>query len=130
MSENPSVLDILLRGDLPDMRKSLPEKTVKVCRLSESAGREVCFVLRGLTYDEVRRVQGKNREEQAVYGVLLGCKSPSWRDERLLDKSRGIVTPVDAIKARLMSGEIDDLYLEIQRLTGYLYRTIEDVKNG
>lgn len=65
-----------------------------------------------------------------VEHVLYGCVSPNWKDQRLLDKEKGIVTPVDAIKARLLSGEIDDLYLEVQKLCGYLRRTISDVKNA
>ena len=124
------VLDVLLRPDLPDVRKALPEKKVEVSRLSSLAGAPVIFTLRGLTYDQVRQIQDKPREEQAVYGVLYGCVSPRWRDPKLLDKEKGIVTPVDAIKARLLSGEIDDLYLEIQKLCGYLRRTIADVKNA
>ena len=124
------VLDVLLRPELPDVRKALPEKQVEVSRLSELAGEPVIFKLRGLSYDQVRKIQDKPREEQAVYGVLYGCASPSWKDPRLLDKEKGIVTPVDAIKARLLSGEIDDLYLEVQKLCGYLRRTIADVKNA
>lgn len=124
------VLDVLLRPDLPDVRKALPEKKVEVSRMSSLAGAPVIFTLRGLTYDQVRQIQDKPREEQAVYGVLYGCVSPRWKDPKLLDKEKGIVTPVDAIKARLLSGEIDDLYLEIQKLCGYLRRTIADVKNA
>lgn len=125
-----NVLDVLLRPELPDVRKALPEKRVEVRRLSELAGEPVVFTLRGLTYDQVRKIQDKPREEQAVYGVLYGCAAPSWKDPRLLDKERGIATPVDAIKARLLSGEIDELYVEIQKLCGYLQKTIADVKNG
>lgn len=36
----------------------------------------------------------------------------------------------NTIKARLLSGEIDELYMEIQKLCGYLRKTIADVKNG
>lgn len=131
MEENKlNVLDVLLRPDLPDVRKALPEKEVELPRLSQLAGGPVVFNLRGLTYDQVRRIQDKPREEQAVYGVLYGCVSPDWKDGRYLNKEKGIVTPVDAIKARLISGEIDDLYMEIQKLSGYLRRTINDVKNA
>ena len=65
-----------------------------------------------------------------MYGVLYGCVTPDWKDGRYLNKEKGIVTPVDAIKTRLISGEIDDLYMEIQKLSGYLRRTINDVKNA
>ena len=125
-----NVLDVLLRPDLPDVRKALPEKDVEVPRLSQIAGAPVIFKLRGLTYDQVRRIQDKPREEQAVYGVLYGCAIPNWKDGCYQSKEKGIATPVDAIKARLISGEIDELYMEIQKLSGYLRRTINDVKNA
>lgn len=128
--EKTSTLDILLRPDLPDMRRALPEKDVELPRLSDLAGAPAVFHLQGLTYDQVRKIQDKPRGDQAACGVLYGCVSPSWKDPRLLDMEKGIVTPVDAIKARLLSGEIDDLYIEIQKLSGYLRRTISDVKNA
>lgn len=128
--EKLSALDILLRPELPDVRKALPEKRVEVPRLSGLAGAPAVFNLRALSYDQVRRVQEKPTGEQAAWGVLYGCAEPNWRDQRLLDPERGIVTPVDAIKARLLSGEIDDLYIEIQKLSGYLRRTVTDIKNA
>lgn len=128
--EKLSVLDILLRPELPDVRKVLPEKRVEIPRLSGLAGGPAVFTLRALNYDQVRRVQEKPAGEQAAWGVLYGCAEPNWKDQRLLDPERGIVTPVDAIKARLLSGEIDDLYIEIQKLSGYLRRTVADIKNA
>ncbi len=38
-----SVLDLLLRPELPDVRKSLPEKKAEVKRLTELAGEPVVF---------------------------------------------------------------------------------------
>lgn len=127
---NVSVLDLLLKPELPDVRKTLPEKRVEVKRLSELAGEPVVFTLRGLSYNEIRQVQGKPREDQAVSGVLYGCKEPNWRDKRLLDPERKIAAPPDAIKARLTAGEIDELYIEIQKLCGYMRRTLAEVKNA
>ena len=124
-----STLDILLGADLPDMRKNLPEQQVEVPRLSRKAGKPVIFTLRALSYDKVREIQDRPRSEQALYGVLYGCVDPSWKDSRLMDHGKGIVTPPDAIKAKLASGEIDELYAQIQKLSGYLRRTLRDVKN-
>ena len=128
--KNVSVLDLLLRPELPDVRKALPEKRVEVKRLSEIAGEPVVFTLRGLAYNETRQIQDKPREDQAVSGVLYGCKDPDFRDKRLLDPEKGLVTPPDVIKARLTAGEIDELYIEIQKLSGYLRQTLADVKNA
>ena len=113
-----SVLDLLLRPELPDVRKTLPEKRVEVKRLSELAGEPVVFTLRALSYNETRQIQDKPREDQAVSGVLYACVDPDWRDKRLLSPEAGIITPLDAVKARLTAGEIDELYIEAQQLAG------------
>lgn len=125
-----SALDLLLRPELPDVRKVLPEKRVEVKRLSEIAGEPVVFTLRAMTYNETRQVQDKPREDQALSAVLYGCKDPDFRDKRLLDSEKSIATPLDVIKARLNPGEIDELYIEIQKLSGYLRRTLAEVKNA
>ena len=125
-----SVLDLLLRPELPDVRRELPEKRVEVKRLSRLAGEPVVFHLKALTYDQTRRVQDKPRGEQAVEMVLLGCTEPNWRAPGLLDPAKNIATPIDAIKAKLTAGEIDELAVEIQMLGGYIVRALEDVKNA
>ena len=125
-----SVLDLLLRPELPDVRRELPEKRVEVKRLSRLAGEPVVFRLKALTYDQTRRVQVKPRGEQAVEMVLLGCTEPNWRAPGLLDPAKNIATPIDAIKAKLTAGEIDELAVEIQMLGGYIVRALEDVKNA
>ena len=125
-----SVLDLLLRPELPDVRRELPEKRVEVKRLSRLAGEPVVFRLKALTYDQTRRVQDKPRGEQAVEMVLLGCTEPNLRAPGLLDPAKNIATPIDAIKAKLTAGEIDELAVEIQMLGGYIVRALEDVKNA
>lgn len=125
-----SVLDLLLQPELPDVRRELPEKRVEVKRLSRLAGEPVVFRLKALTYDQTRRVQDKPRGEQAVEMVLLGCTEPNWRAPGLLDPAKNIATPIDAIKAKLTAGEIDELAVEIQMLGGYIVRALEDVKNA
>ena len=125
-----SVLDLLLRPELPDVRRELPEKRVEVKRLSRLAGEPVVFRLKALTYDQTRRVQDKPRGEQAVEMVLLGCTEPNWRAPGLLDPAKNIATPIDAIKAKLTAGEIDELAVEIQMLGGYIVRALEDVQNA
>lgn len=125
-----SVLDLLLRPELPDVRRELLEKRVEVKRLSRLAGEPVVFRLKALTYDQTRRVQDKPRGEQAVEMVLLGCTEPNWRAPGLLDPAKNIATPIDAIKAKLTAGEIDELAVEIQMLGGYIVRALEDVKNA
>ncbi|BAK99210.1 hypothetical protein OBV_20120 [Oscillibacter valericigenes Sjm18-20] len=125
-----SVLELLLKPELPDVRKVLPEKEFKIDRLSELAGRDVIFRLRGLSYKQVRKTQEKSVDERSLDIVLEGCVEPDFHDKRLLCPDKGIATPLDAISARLTSGEIDELSVEIQKLSGYLRKTLSEVKNG
>ena len=73
-----SVLDLLLKPELPDVRKVLPEKQVKIDRLSEFAGQDVIFRLRGPTYKQVRETQEKPVDERALNIVLEGCVEPNF----------------------------------------------------
>lgn len=133
MSENlkdVSVLDLLLKPELPDVRKVLPEKEFKIDRLSELVGQDVIFRLRGLSYKQVRQTQDKPLDERALYIVLEGCVEPNFRKAQLLCPEKGIATSLDAISARLTAGEIDELSMEIQKLSGYLHKTLSEVKNG
>jgi len=125
-----SVLDLLLKPELPDVRKVLPEKKFKIDRLSNLAGQDVIFRLRGPTYKQVRETQEKPVDERALNIVLEGCVEPNFHDKRLLNPEKGIATPLDAIKARLTPGEIDELSMEIQKLSGYLRKTLSEVKNA
>ena len=132
MAENkvtPSVLDLLLRAELPDMRRILPQKQVEVPRLSQLAGSPVIFTVRGLTWREASEVQSRT-DGRLLHIVLTGCVEPDWRSGELLDASKGVATPLDAIEAKLLPGEIEDLAIEIQQLSGYLRRTVTDVKNA
>lgn len=69
-----SVLDLLLRPDLPDVRRELPEKRVEVKRLSCLAGEPVVFRLKALTYDQTRRVQDKPRGGTGGAGRFTGLR--------------------------------------------------------
>ena len=124
-----SVLDLLLRPDLPDVRRELPEKRVEVKRLSRLAGEPVVFRLKALTYDQTRRVQDKPRGEQAVEMVLLGCTEPNWRAPGLLDPAKNIATPIDAIKAKLTAGEIDELAVDEDMKQHLILKLLEELPN-
>jgi len=128
-NKTENVLDLLLRPEVQNVRKHLPEKRFMVKRLTELAGQDVIFTLRGLPYDKIRKAQ-KLEDDRALSIVLDGCAEPDFRDKRLLDESDGIVTPFDAIKAKLTAGEIDEISVQIQLLSGYLSGALDEVKNG
>ena len=52
-----SVLETLLGGTVPNVEKELPTAKYKVDRLSELAGHDVVFTLRGLPYGKTHDLQ-------------------------------------------------------------------------
>lgn len=121
-----NLLDLLLRPELPDVVKDLPEKRVEVNRLSKLAGEKVVFTLRGLPYGRVQELQRMDQEAE-VHILLAGCEA--LRDPGLTAKY-GVPTPAEAVKRLLLPGEIADLSREVERLCGYRMRTISEVKNA
>ena len=75
-----NLLDLLLRPELPDVVKDLPEKQVEVDRLSRLAGEKAVFTLRGLPYGRVQELQRMDQEVE-VHILLAGCET--LRDPKL-----------------------------------------------
>lgn len=121
-----NLLDLLLRPELPDVVKDLPEKQVEVDRLSELVGEKAVFTLRGLPYGRVQELQRMDQEAE-VHILLAGCET--LRDPKLQARY-GVPTPAEAVKRLLLPGEIADLSREVERLCGYRRRTISEVKNA
>ena len=119
-------LDLLLRADLPNMQRSLPERAFEVPRLSEAAGAPVQFTLKGLPYGRVQELREAETDSE-VRILLAGC--PELKDPALQEKF-DVATPAEAVKCLLLSGEIEDLSREVEKLCGYRRRTIREVKNG
>ena len=103
MSEKTSVLDLLLKPETPNVRKSLPTARY--------------------------RVKESMSEDLSVHIVLSGVVSPDLKDPALQAKFGG-ATPAETVKALLLPGEIEDLSRAVERLCGYRTATIEEVKNA
>lgn len=114
-------LDYLLKADI------LPSETkeFRIRRLSKG-GDEAVFTLKSLGYNRVAELK-KMENEVDIHLVLAGVVDPDLKDQRLLDKY-GSATPADLLKKLLSPGEIEDLSREVERLSGYRIRTIEEVK--
>lgn len=123
------MLDLLLRSDAPDVRRKLPEKQFEVIRLSEVAGVPVVFTLRALPYGTIQDIRQMPEDDQEAQIAVQGCMDPSFKSQELMDKYE-TVTPIDALRAMLLPGEIADIALEVERLSGYRRRTITEVKNA
>ena len=55
------LLDRLLRADLPDVRKKLPEKKFMVKRLSQELSGDAIFTLRAISYNKVQTILDMSR---------------------------------------------------------------------
>ena len=124
------LLDMLLSEDCPNVLRKPPEKQVEIVSLSQRLGKKAVFTIRALPYGRVQELRRMDNDSTNLHIVLNGCAEPDWRDERLLNKDAGILTPLDAIQSRLLSGEIAELALEIERLSGFRMSVVREVKNA
>lgn len=122
------ILKMLLDADAPNVAKNLPTKRFEVPRLSKAVGARVVFTLRALPYDRVQDIRAMKDTEQEVNILLGGCIDPDLKSSELQERYSA-PTPVDAVRSLLLPGEIADLAMEVERLSGYRRRTIEEVKN-
>lgn len=122
------VLDLLLRSDVPDVQAKLPTCRCKVNRLSELVGKDVVFTLQALPYGRVQDIRELSRDSEVAI-LLAGCVEPDLKNEELLKKF-GAPTPAELVKKMLLPGEVADLSMEVERLSGYRRTTIETLKNG
>ena len=108
--------------------QNLPEKKVKVKRLSEACGQDVVFALRALPYSRVAEIKGmSNTDDMPVQILLAGVTDPSLRDKGLMERYRA-ASPAELVKALLLPGEIEDLSREVEKLSGYRMDTLDEVK--
>jgi hypothetical protein len=126
-AEGASVLEQLLRPELPNVAKELPLKRVKIKRLSQLLKEDVVFTLQGLPYGRVQELS-RISEDAECHILLAGCVEPDLKSPALKEKFGG-ATPIDTMKAFLLPGEIADLSREVEKLCGYRMSTIERVKN-
>lgn len=118
-----NVIDLLLNLDPP----KLPEKDIKIKRLTKLCGADVMFKIRALPYSKVADVQKLGGEDMSVDIILAGVMSPDLKDKRLCEKYKA-VTPAELVKNMLLPGEIVDVSREIEKLSGFRSVTIEDIK--
>lgn len=117
-------LELLLKAS----PANLPEKEVKLKRLSKDCGGDVIFKLKALTYNRVAEIKDLHAgNDMEVHILLAGVISPNLKSEELKQKYNAI-TPVEMVKAMLLPGEIEDISREIEKLSGYRTATVEEVK--
>lgn len=124
-----SLLDKLLAADL----KNINEKETtffEVKRLSNKLGFKFDLKLQALSpkrYAEVQKqvvnVNKKGETEVNLFelqclALIDGVIEPSLKDKNLLEKFE-VVTPKELINKLFLSGEVVDIYNEINNLSGY-----------
>ncbi|MCL2045730.1 MAG: hypothetical protein FWG88_05035 [Oscillospiraceae bacterium] len=119
------VIDLLLNAQ----PAKLPEKEYKIKRLSEELGGDVVFTLRALPFSRVAEIRAVSEENQPIHIVLAGVVSPDLKTPALLERFDA-VTPAELISKMLLPGEIDDLALRVEQLSGYKTTVLEEVKKN
>ncbi len=118
-----NTLDLLLKSELPE----LPEKEVKLKRLSAAYGEPVIFKLKALSYNRANEITKMQPEDFNVHILMAGVVEPDLRDADLRGKYNA-ETPAELIKKLLLPGEIEELSREVEKLSGYRKLTIEEIK--
>lgn len=120
-----NTLDLLLKADIKGF--AVPTKEIKIKKLSERLQGDAIFKIKALSLDKIKELRETNSSEFNIHTVIEGVIEPSLKDKNLIDKF-GVITPVDLVKKILIAGEIDDIYNEISKLSGYNGSTIEEIK--
>jgi len=118
-------MDLLLNAS----PSKLPEKDYEIKRLTKELGSKVVFTLRALGYSRVLEIRRADDAEQNLKIVLAGTVLPDWKNQQLLDK-HGAPTPAELVKLLLLPGEIDELAIRIEKLSGYRTDVTAEVKKN
>lgn len=90
---------------------------------------ELFFTIRPLTYNQIADLREReNKRDAEVHTVLLGMVSPNLKDASL-QEALDVRTPIDAIKNILLAGEISELAMRIEQLSGFRKRMTEIVED-
>ena len=126
------VMDLLL-GLGP---KGMRTQKIKMRDLSKRAGTDVVFTVRELGYNEIKDIHrmegGRPDGDIAVAVVLAAVREPNLRAAELRERYSA-PTPAELLPKMLSAGEIDELAMRIERLSGYRRSVTEivgDVKKN
>lgn len=128
---NQDFLQALLAPD-NDVRKKVPMKRFGID-----------FEIKAMTPDEANKIQQRatrlgakgqkifNEELFNYLTIVKACVTPNWEDEKLLEAMK-VSEGVEAVKERLLFGEVAYLLQEIASLNGFDKddeEQITDIKN-
>jgi len=138
-----SLIDKLLTTDAGKLTEK-PHKKYEVERLSKKLNSKFELELEALNpkrYAEIQRqsvdlnkkggIKDFNMFDLQVLTLLDGVKEPNLKEKKLLDHF-SVITPKELVSKLFLSGEIADIYNEINVLSGYDKdedETDEEIKN-
>ena len=127
-----NIIDVLLGLGPREGRR----QRIKMRDLSRRAGQEVVFTVRELGYNEIQdinRMEGGRPDGDVNIAVILaGVVEPDLRSGALRERY-GAPTPAMLLPKMLSAGEIAELAMRIEKLSGYRRQVTEivvDVKKN
>ena len=119
------VLDLLLKT----APAKLPEKNVKMLRLSAEAGADVIFSIRAISYNRIAEIQ--DSKDLPLQLLLEGIVKPDLKNDRLLAKYN-TATPMELLRDGrfLLPGEVADLARQIEMLSGYRKTIFKEIEKN
>lgn len=118
-----NTLDLLLSNKTVDY----PTAEIKINRLSEQIGQDIIFKIRAFSIDRLEEVRKNNTSDFAIHAILESVIEPNLKDKALMDKYN-CYTPVDLVKKLLLAGEVEELYFNIKKLSGFTGDTVSEIK--
>lgn len=132
-----SKMDLLLKIDTTKLVK--PEKEVEITRLSEILGEKFTVTCQALTQDEMDSLQQNVSVSQEgkvdidkniqVETVIAGVKDPEFTNQQVIEHFKA-VNATEAVRNLLLPGEIQGVYTEITKLSGFGSDAVKEVKNS
>lgn len=127
-----NIIDVLLGIGPRENRR----QRIKMRDLSRRAGQDVVFTVRELGYNEIQdinRMEGGRPDGDVNIAVILaGVVEPDLRSEALRERY-GTPTPAMLLPKMLSAGEIAELAMRIEKLSGYrrqVTEIVDDVKKN
>lgn len=127
-----NIIDVLLGLGPREGRR----QRIKMRDLSRRAGQDVVFTVRELGYNEIQdinRMEGGRPDGDVNIAVILaGVVEPDLRSGALRERY-GAPTPAMLLPKMLSAGEIAELAMRIEKLSGYrrqVTEIVDDVKKN
>ena len=108
-----------------------PTKELKIKRLSGLFGEDAIIKIRAIGFDRLEEL--REMSEAGNLRLIIACEGIVGIDftDAALKEHLGLdkATPkTEVLKAIFLPGEIDDIYIEISKLSGYNAQTVEEIK--